>query len=133
MVASLREVLTDKDKSALRLFLAIFFWFIGYAAVETFFTLYAKHHLGINEADGATLLSVMPLLFVLFGPAAAATPPMDSAIIMATEAAMTRIFTLFPMLCTPFLKLRFFLNLSFSIIEHRCGVIMEKRWDYCVF
>lgn len=66
MFASLREVLTDPDKSALRLFLAIFFWFIGYAAVEAFFTLYAKHHLGINEADGATLLSVMPLLFVLF-------------------------------------------------------------------
>jgi Na+/melibiose symporter-like transporter len=66
MFASLREVLIDPDRSALRLFLAIFFWFIGYAAVETFFTLYAKHHLGINEADGATLLSVMPLLFVLF-------------------------------------------------------------------
>ncbi len=66
MFASLREVLTDPDKSALRLFLAIFFWFIGYAAVEAFFTLYAKHHLGINEADGATLLSVLPLLFVIF-------------------------------------------------------------------
>ena len=66
MFASLREVLTDKDKSALRLFLAIFFWFIGYAAVETFFTLYAKKHLGLNEGDGATLLSVLPLLFVIF-------------------------------------------------------------------
>ncbi len=66
MFASLREVLTDPDKSALRLFLAIFFWFIGYAAVETFFTLYAKNHLGINEGDGATLLSVLPLLFVIF-------------------------------------------------------------------
>jgi maltose/moltooligosaccharide transporter len=65
ILASLREVLVDRDKSALRIFLAIFFWFIGYAAVETFFTLYAKHHLGINEADGATLLSVMPLLFVI--------------------------------------------------------------------
>jgi Na+/melibiose symporter-like transporter len=66
MFASLREVLIDKDKSALRLFLAIFFWFIGYAAVEAFFTLYAKKHLGLNEGDGATLLSVLPLLFVLF-------------------------------------------------------------------
>ena len=66
MFASLSEVFKDPDKSALRLFLAIFFWFIGYAAVETFFTLYAKNHLGLNEADGATLLSVMPLLFVLF-------------------------------------------------------------------
>ena len=66
MFASLREVLTDKDRSALRLFLAIFFWFIGYAAVEAFFTLYAKKHLGLNEGDGATLLSVLPLLFVIF-------------------------------------------------------------------
>ena len=66
MFTSLREVLVDKDKSALRLFLAIFFWFIGYAAVETFFTLYAKKHLGLNEGDGATLLSVLPLLFVVF-------------------------------------------------------------------
>ena len=66
MFASLREVWVDKDKSALRLFLAIFFWFIGYAAVETFFTLYAKKHLGLNEGDGATLLSVLPLLFVIF-------------------------------------------------------------------
>ena len=66
MFASLREVLTDKDKSALRLFLAIFFWFIGYAAVEAFFTLYANKHLGLNEGDSATLLSVLPLLFVIF-------------------------------------------------------------------
>lgn len=63
---SLREVVTDKDKSALRLFLSIFFWFIGYAAVEAFFTLYAKKHLGLDEGDGATLLSVLPLLFVIF-------------------------------------------------------------------
>ena len=66
MFASLGEVLKDKDKSALRLFLALFFWFIGYAAVEAFFTLYAKKHLGLNEGDGATLLSVLPLLFVIF-------------------------------------------------------------------
>jgi maltose/moltooligosaccharide transporter len=66
LIASLKEVFTDKDKSALRLFLSIFFWFIGYAAVEAFFTLYAKKHLGLNEGDGATLLSVLPLLFVIF-------------------------------------------------------------------
>lgn len=66
MFGSLREVLRDKDKSTLWLFLAIFFWFIGYAAVDAFFTLYAKKHLGLNEGDGATLLSVLPLLFVIF-------------------------------------------------------------------
>ena len=64
--ASLREVFTDPDKSGLRILLAIFSWFIGYSAVDTFFTLYAKNHLGLNEGDGATLLSVLPLFFVLF-------------------------------------------------------------------
>ncbi len=66
ILASLREVLTSEDKSGLRILLAIFFWFVGYSAVDTFFTLYAKHHLGLNEGDGATLLSVLPLFFVLF-------------------------------------------------------------------
>jgi maltose/moltooligosaccharide transporter len=66
MIESLREVLNDEDKSGTRILFAIFFWFIGYSAVETFFTLYAQEHLGINAGDGATLLSVFPLFFVLF-------------------------------------------------------------------
>jgi len=66
MIESLKEVLNDEDKSGSRILFAIFFWFIGYSAVETFFTLYAQEHLGINAGDGATLLSVFPLFFVLF-------------------------------------------------------------------
>jgi Na+/melibiose symporter-like transporter len=66
MIESLREVLNDEEKSGARILFAIFFWFIGYSAVETFFTLYAQEHLGINAGDGATLLSVFPLFFVLF-------------------------------------------------------------------
>ncbi|MEO8355733.1 MAG: MFS transporter [Chloroflexota bacterium] len=66
MIESLREILNDKDKSGSRILFAIFFWFVGYSAVETFFTLYAQEHLGIDAGDGATLLSVFPLFFVLF-------------------------------------------------------------------
>lgn len=66
MFESLREVFNDPDKSGLRILFAIFFWFIGYSAVETFFTLYAKNHLGLNAGDAATLLSVLPLFFVIF-------------------------------------------------------------------
>jgi maltose/moltooligosaccharide transporter len=66
ILASLHEVFTNEDKSGLRILLAIFFWFIGFSAVDTFFTLYAKNHLGLNVGDGATLLSVLPLFFVLF-------------------------------------------------------------------
>jgi maltose/moltooligosaccharide transporter len=66
MLESLSEVLKDKDKSAIRLFLSIFFWFLGYTAIEAFFTLYAKNHLGLNEADGSRLLGHLSLFFVLF-------------------------------------------------------------------
>jgi MFS family permease len=66
MLASLREIFTDADKSGLRILLAIFFWFVGYSAIETFFTLYATNHLGLTAGNGATLLSVLPLFFVLF-------------------------------------------------------------------
>jgi len=66
MFESLREVFNNEDKSGARILFAIFFWFIGFSAVDTFFTLYAKNHLGLHEGDGATLLSVLPLFFVLF-------------------------------------------------------------------
>jgi Na+/melibiose symporter-like transporter len=66
MFASLREVMQDKDKSALRLLSAIFFWFLGYTAIEAFFTLYAKNRLGLPAADGARLLGHLSLVFVVF-------------------------------------------------------------------
>ena len=61
-----REVIFEEEKSGLRILLAIFFWFIGFSAVETFFTLYAEKHLGLTAGNGATLLSVLPLFFVIF-------------------------------------------------------------------
>jgi maltose/moltooligosaccharide transporter len=66
LLASLQEVIADPDRSALRILLAIFFWFVAYNAVEAFFTLYAQNHLGMGEADGARLLGQMSLIFVLF-------------------------------------------------------------------
>jgi MFS family permease len=66
MVNSLKEVIQDRDRSALRLLLAIFFWFLGYNAVEAFFTLYAVKHLGLPDADGARLLGQLSLAFVIF-------------------------------------------------------------------
>jgi Na+/melibiose symporter-like transporter len=66
MFASLQEVIRDSDKSALRILLAIFFWFIGYTAIEAFFTLYAVNQLGLDPADGARLLGQLSLFFVLF-------------------------------------------------------------------
>ncbi|OGO73136.1 MAG: hypothetical protein A2Z49_01185 [Chloroflexi bacterium RBG_19FT_COMBO_56_12] len=66
MIESLRAVLADTDKSALRILLAIFFWFVAYNAVEAFFTLYANKHLGLEEADGVRLLGQLSLIFVIF-------------------------------------------------------------------
>jgi maltose/moltooligosaccharide transporter len=66
LIKSLQEVATDRDKSALRILLAIFFWFLAYSAIEAFFTLYANRHLLLEEADGARLLGQLSLLFVIF-------------------------------------------------------------------
>lgn len=63
---SLTEIVKDPDKSALRMLLAIFSWFVAYNAVESFFTLYANKHLGLEEAEGARLLGQLSLFFVLF-------------------------------------------------------------------
>ena len=66
LLKSLKGILHEEDKSALRIFLAILFWFVAYNAIEAFFTLYANKHLGLPESDGARLLSQLSLIFVLF-------------------------------------------------------------------
>ncbi len=66
MLESLKEIWRDPDRSALRLLLAIFFWFVAYNAVEAFFTLYANKYLGLEEAEGPRLLGQLSLSFVLF-------------------------------------------------------------------
>jgi len=66
MLQSLLVLMREEDRSAFRLLLAIFFWFLAYTAIEAFFTLYAVNHLGTAEADGARLLGQLSLIFVLF-------------------------------------------------------------------
>lgn len=66
LVKSVKTILKDEDKSAIRIFLAIMFWFVAYNAIEAFFTLYANRHLGLTEADGVRLLGQLSLLFVIF-------------------------------------------------------------------
>jgi MFS family permease len=66
MFASLRELFQEKEKSGLRILLAIFFWFLAYTGIEAFLTLYATKRLGISEGDAGRLMGHMGLLFVLF-------------------------------------------------------------------
>jgi Na+/melibiose symporter-like transporter len=63
---SLLSIIRSNEKSALRILLAIFFWFIAYNAIEAFFTLYAQNHLGLEGGAGAKLLGHLSLLFVVF-------------------------------------------------------------------
>ena len=66
LLKSLQGILQEKDKSAIRIFLAIMFWFIAYNAIEAFFTLFANKHLGMAESEGVRLLTQLSLLFVIF-------------------------------------------------------------------
>jgi maltose/moltooligosaccharide transporter len=59
-------VINDPDRSALRILLAIFFWFVAYSAVEAFFSLYAVNRLGLAESEGPRLLGQLSLIFVIF-------------------------------------------------------------------
>ena len=53
-------------KSLLLILFAIFFWFVGYNAVETFFTLYAKNSLGVSGGVATMLLGVYSVAFLAF-------------------------------------------------------------------
>ncbi|MCX6053781.1 MAG: MFS transporter [Chloroflexi bacterium] len=66
MLQSLKEVVTDKDKSGIRILVAIFFWFLAYTGIEAFLTLYATKRLGIPEGDAGRMTGHMGILFVLF-------------------------------------------------------------------
>lgn len=65
---SLKTVLTDKDRSALLLLSAIFFWFLGYGALEVFFTSFAVNRFGIDSGQATGLLAYFSLPIVLFSP-----------------------------------------------------------------
>ncbi|TLN00833.1 SLC45 family MFS transporter, partial [bacterium] len=63
---ALKTLIRGEEKSALRILLAIFFWFVAYNAIEAFFTLYAQNHLGLEGGQGAQLLGQLSFVFVLF-------------------------------------------------------------------
>ncbi|MEM0495354.1 MAG: MFS transporter [Thermofilum sp.] len=63
---TLSAAYSDPDKSLLFMLASIFLWFVGYNAIETFFTSYAKWYMGIGEATGAFLLGFVALGFLIF-------------------------------------------------------------------
>ncbi|WP_041082309.1 SLC45 family MFS transporter [Thermotoga profunda] len=66
LLDNLKDVFHSKERSLLFILLSILFWFIGFNALETFFTSYAKFYLNISESTGALVLGVFSLTFMLF-------------------------------------------------------------------
>ena len=62
---SFAELFKEKQHDALRIFFAIFFWFVAMNAIETFFTLYANKYLGMTESDSVQILTLNSLMFVV--------------------------------------------------------------------
>ena len=56
----------EEKKSLLFILFGVFFWFTGYNAVETFFTLYATNTLGMDPGSAAMTLAVFSLTFLGF-------------------------------------------------------------------
>jgi maltose/moltooligosaccharide transporter len=63
LLANLQDVFRG-EKSLLFILLAILFWFIGFNAIETFFTSYAKYRLGLKESTGALILGFFSVTFM---------------------------------------------------------------------
>ncbi|CAB49189.1 SLC45 family MFS transporter [Pyrococcus abyssi] len=76
---NLKDVFASHERSLLAILLAIFFWFIAFNSLETFFTSYVKYHLyGIPigaeetavtrqiESTGAFIMGIVSLSFMIF-------------------------------------------------------------------
>jgi len=56
----------EERKSLILILLAIFAWFVGYNAIETFFTSYGTFRLGVAESTASLLLGFFSLTFIAF-------------------------------------------------------------------
>jgi MFS family permease len=66
IVSSLRKVLADPDKSTRNILFAIFFWFIGWSAVDAFFTTYGVEVWGLEPGRAAFYLGFFSISFLVF-------------------------------------------------------------------
>jgi len=66
IIKSMTNIIKDKDKTALFLLMAIFFWFVGYQGIEATFSNYSVQFLGIKESTGSIILSSFAGFFLLF-------------------------------------------------------------------
>jgi Na+/melibiose symporter-like transporter len=66
LVQQLKGMPQENRASLVLLLAAIFSWFVGFSAVETFFTLYGVNVLGIRENNAAILFGISNVTFILF-------------------------------------------------------------------
>ncbi len=66
IIQAFRQVSISKDRSALGILGAIFFWFLGYNAIETWFTKYGKEVLLFTTANSSFLLNGIAVSFIIF-------------------------------------------------------------------
>ncbi len=66
VLENLRQVAAGPRKDGLWLLGAIFCWFVGWNAMEAFFTLYARNILGIEVGRGTQMLTAFAAAFILF-------------------------------------------------------------------
>ena len=64
LAGNLKDVVSG-EKSLFFILLGILFWFIGFNSLETFFTSYAKYHLGMEESTGALILGFFSVTFMV--------------------------------------------------------------------
>ncbi len=66
LIASARRVLSGSDRNPILLLTAIFCWFVGWNAMEAFFTIYARSVLGIDIGSGTQMLTAFAATLILF-------------------------------------------------------------------
>ncbi len=66
LVDNLREVLADSDRRGVTILSAILLWFVGWNAMEAFFTLYARNVLDISPGAATKMLTAFAAALILF-------------------------------------------------------------------
>jgi MFS family permease len=66
LMDSIRQILSETDRGGLYLLGAIFCWFVGWNAMEAFFTIYARSVLQIDVGTGTQMLTAFAATLILF-------------------------------------------------------------------
>jgi maltose/moltooligosaccharide transporter len=66
LLAGLKKIFTDEDKSTFYMLLVVFSWFFGFNALRTFYSLFATYSLGLSEGNASLALMLSPIVMILF-------------------------------------------------------------------